>query len=78
MKEKDVIFENPEGVGTFSVGDAVNFRYDKKVTICIARDGIETTAQFFFQKKRQPEDLCGVRCSGAGHARRGSRRSRNS
>ena len=55
MDGKAVVFENPSDVGTFSVGDAVNSHYDRKVTTCVARDGIEMTANFFFKRSDNPK-----------------------
>lgn len=57
MTNKTVIFENKEvgEIGTFSVGDAPNSCYNKKVEICVARDGIEMIASFFFRKNLNPK-----------------------
>lgn len=60
MTDKVVIFENKEvgQIGTFSVGGVPNSRYDKEVGICVARDGIEMTAKFFFKRLDNPK-ICG-------------------
>ncbi len=61
MTDKAVIFENKEvgQIGTFSVGGVPNSRYDKKVGICVAHDGIEMVAKFFFKKSDNPK-ICGA------------------
>jgi hypothetical protein len=54
MIDKVAIFESKE-VGTFSVGNAPNSRYDMRVGICVARDGIEMSASFFFKLYKNPK-----------------------